>query len=79
MSLKNIRMGGQWLPDQPGHDWDAKPPAIKGVSSKPSNEKTISLEELNEITSLSSRFLIKEQRRVSNSIQEMAKMHGVGD
>ena len=48
MSLKNIRMGGQWLPDQPGHDWDAKPPAIKGVSSKPSNEKTISLEELNE-------------------------------
>ena len=48
MSLKNIRMGGQWLPDQPGHDWDAKPPAIKGVSSKPSNEKTISLEKLNE-------------------------------
>ena len=48
MSLKNIRMGGQWVPDQPGHDWDAKPPAVKGVSSKPSNEKTMSLEELNE-------------------------------
>jgi len=42
------RLGGQWVPDQPGHDWDAKPPAVKGVSSKPSNEKTMSLEELNE-------------------------------
>ena len=36
------------MPDHPGHDWDAKPPAVKGVSSKPSNEKTMSLEELNE-------------------------------
>ena len=42
--IKNV--GGQWLPDQPGHDWDAKPPAVEGVSYKPSNEKTISLEEL---------------------------------
>ena len=41
-------MGGQWVPDHPGHDWDAKPLAVKGVSSKPSNEKTMSLEELNE-------------------------------
>ena len=48
MSLKNIRMGGHWVPDHPCHAWDAKPPAVKGVSSKPSNEKTMSLEELNE-------------------------------
>ena len=48
MSYKNLRMGGQWVPDHPGHEWDAKPPAVKGVSSKPSNEKTMSLEELNE-------------------------------
>ena len=48
MSLKNVRMGGLWVPDHPGHYWDAKPPAVKGVSSKPSNEKTMSLEELNE-------------------------------
>ena len=34
-------------PDQPGHDWGAKPQTVKGVSSKPSNEKTISLGELN--------------------------------
>ena len=36
------------MPDQPGHDWGAKPPMVKGVSSKPSNEMTISLEELEE-------------------------------
>ena len=41
-------MGGQWLPDQPGQDWGAKPHTVKGVSSKPSNEMTISLEELEE-------------------------------
>ena len=46
MSSRNYR-AGKWLPDQPGHDWDEKPPKVKGVSSKPSNEKTISLEELN--------------------------------
>ena len=48
MSSRNYR-AGKWLPDQPGHDWGAKPLRVKGVSSKPSNEKTISLEELNKI------------------------------
>ena len=47
MSSRNYR-AGKWLPDQPGHDWDAKPATVKGVSSKPGNEKTMSLEELNE-------------------------------
>ena len=47
MSSRNYR-AGEWLPDQPGHDCGAKPPTVKGVSSKPSNEMTISLEELEE-------------------------------
>ena len=38
------------MPDQPGHDWGAKPLRVKGVSSKPSNEKIISLEELSKNT-----------------------------
>jgi len=46
VSSRNYR-DGKWLPDQPGHDWGAEPLKVKGVSSKPSNEKTISLEELN--------------------------------
>jgi hypothetical protein len=37
---------GNWLPDQPGHGWDAKPKPLKGVSSKPGNERTMSLEDL---------------------------------
>ena len=41
------RLQNWGIPDQPGHDWGAKPKTVKGVSSKPSNEKTISLEELN--------------------------------
>ena len=51
-----------WLPDQPCHDWEAKPPTVKGVSSKPGNEKTMSLAELNEKTNLNTRFLINERR-----------------
>jgi len=75
MSSRNYR-AGKWLPDQPGHDWDAKPATVKGVSSKPGNEKTMSLDELNE-KNLNSRFQIKEQHQRSNSAQE--KANGVGD
>jgi len=49
VSTRNFR-AGKWLPDQPGHDWNANPPKVKGVSSKPSNEKIISLEELSKNT-----------------------------
>ena len=42
------RVGGKWLPDQPGHDRDEKPPTAKGVSSKPGNERMMSFEELNQ-------------------------------